>query len=138
MAKETVRTAAVVAAAGFLVIAAFQVALALGAPFGPAAWGGAYDEQLPTGLRIASGVAAGVWLLAALIVLGRAGFQVVSLPDAVLRRGIWVLVGLLFVGAVMNLASSSVWERYGWGPVALILGVMCLFVARSEPVSGRG
>jgi hypothetical protein len=138
MAKETVRTVAVVAAVGFLVIAVFQVALALGAPFGSAAWGGAYDGQLPTGLRIASGVAAGVWLLAALIVLGRAGFHVVPLPYVILRWGTWVFVGLLFVGALMNLASSSGWERYGWGPVALILGVMCLLVARSEPVSGRG
>jgi hypothetical protein len=137
MAKEKVRTAAMAAAVGFLVIAAFQVALALGAPLGRAAWGGAY-EQLPMGLRIASGVAAGVWLLAALIVLGRAGFQGVPLPGAVLRWGTWVLVSLLFVGAVMNVASSSGWERFGWGPVSLILGVLCLFVARSEPVSGGG
>jgi hypothetical protein len=71
MAKETVRIAAMAAAIGFLVIAAFQGALALGAPLGFAAWGGAYDEQLPMGLRIASGVAVGVWVLAVLIVLGR-------------------------------------------------------------------
>jgi hypothetical protein len=138
MAKETVRIAAMAAAVGFLVIAAFQVALALGAQLGRAAWGGVYDEQLPMGLRIASGVAVGVWLLAALIVLGRAGFQVVPLPAAVLRWGTWALVGLLLVGAVMQFASSSGWERFGWGPVALILGVLCLFVARSEPDSGGG
>jgi hypothetical protein len=138
MAKETVRTAAMAAAVGFLVIAAFQVALALGAPLGRAAMGGFYEQQLPMGLRIASGIQVGVWLLAALIVLGRAGFQGVPLPATVLRWGTWVLVSLLFVGAVMNVASSSGWERFGWGPVSLILGVLCLFVARSEPVSGRG
>jgi hypothetical protein len=139
MAKETVRIAAMAAAVGFLVIAAFQVALALGAPLGRAAWGGAYDEQLPMGLRIASGVAVGVWVLAALIVLGRAGYRVVRLPYGVLRWGTWVLVGLLFVGALMNIASSSGWERFGWGPVALILGALCLFVAlRAGPVPGRG
>jgi hypothetical protein len=138
MAKETVRIAAIAAAIGFLVIAAFQVALALGVPLGRAAWGGAYDGQLPMGLRIASGVAVGVWALAALIVLGRAGFRVVPLPHGVLRWGTWVLVGLLFVGALLNIASSSGWERFGWGPVALILGALCLLVARSEPVSGGG
>jgi hypothetical protein len=139
MAKKTVRIAAMAAAVGFLVIAAFQAALALGAPLGRAAWGGAYEEQLPMGLRIASGVAVGFWVLAALIMLGRRGFQGVPLPDGVLRWGTWVLVGLLFVVSLMNIASSSGWERFGWGPVALILGVLCLFVAlRAEPVSGGG
>ncbi len=139
VAKEAVRVAAMAAAICFLVIAAFQVALVLGAPLGRAAWGGAYDEQLPMGLRIASGVAAGVWVLAALIVLGRAGFRVVRLPIGVLRWGTWVLVGLLFVGALMNVASSSGWERFGWGPLALILVALCLFVALgAEPVSGSG
>ena len=74
MAKEPVRIAAVAAAAGFLLQAAFQAALALGAPLGSASWGGAYEGQLPMGLRIASGVAVGVYVLFALIVLGRGGF----------------------------------------------------------------
>jgi hypothetical protein len=90
------------------------------------------DER--AGLRIASGVAVGVWVLAALIVLGRAGIGVVPLPYGVLRWGTWVFVGLLFVGALMNIASSSGWERFGWGPVALILGVLCLLVAEVNPL----
>src|SRR4028119_1153078 len=117
-----VRTAAMAAAVGFLVIAAFEAALALGAPLGRATIGGFYEQQLPIGLRIVSGVAVGVWLLAALIVLGRAGVKVIPLPAAIPRWGIWVLVGLLFVGAVMNIASSSGWERFGWAPGALVLG----------------
>jgi hypothetical protein len=136
MANEPVRIAAMAAAVGFLLIAAFQVALALGAPLGGAAWGGAYEGQLPMGLRIASGVAVAVWVLAAMVVLGRAGFRVVLLPYSVLRWGTWVLVVLLLVGALMNMASSSGWERYGWGPFALILALLCLFVAlRAGPVS---
>ena len=139
MAKETVRIAAMAAGVGLLLIAVFQVALAFGAPLGGAAWGGAYEGQLPMGLRIASGVAVAVWVLAALIVLGRAGFRVVPLPNSVLRWGTWVLVVLLLVGALMNMASSSGWERFGWGPFSLILGILCLFVALgAEPVSGRG
>jgi hypothetical protein len=134
--KEMVRTAAMAAAVGFLVIAAFEATLALGAPLGRAAMGGFYEQQLPMGLRIVAGVGVGLWLLAVLIVLGRAGFEVIPLPAAILRWGTWVLVGLLFVGAVMNIASSSPWERFGGAPVALILGVLCLIVARSEPVSG--
>lgn len=55
--------AAAVAAAGFAGIAGFEVALALGAPLGRAAWGGTH-VYLPTGLRIASGAAALIWALA--------------------------------------------------------------------------
>jgi hypothetical protein len=139
MGKEEVRIAAVAAAVGFLVMAAFQAALALGAPLGTASWGGAYEGQLPMGLRIASGVAVAVYVLFALIVLGRGGFRGVPLPHGVLRWGTWVLVGLMFVGALMNFASSSGWERFGWGPFSLILGVLCLFVTlRAKPVLGGG
>jgi hypothetical protein len=126
-------TAGVLAAIGFIGIAAFQVALALGAPLGHAAWGGTHPGRLPTRLRIASAVAAGFWVLAAAIVLERAGFEIVSLPSAVARWGTWVLVVVLPIGAVMNVASKSRWERYLWGPVALLLTVLSLVVARGEP-----
>jgi hypothetical protein len=124
------RTAAVAAAVGFLAIAAFQAALALGAPLGRAAWGGTRTE-LPTGLRVASAIAVVVWIFAATIVLGRAGFEVFRLPDAIVRWGTWILVGLSLLGAIMNFASSSPWERFLWAPLALILAGLCLGVARS-------
>ena len=129
------RTPAVAAAAGFFGLAAFQVALALGAPLGRAAWGGAHTH-LPMGLRVASAFAVGVWLLAALIVLGRAGFGVSPLPLGFVRWGTWILVGVLPLGAVMNFASPSNWERFLWGPVALILAALCLAVARGADSSG--
>ncbi len=139
MAKRPVRIAAAAAAAGFLLQAAFQAALALGAPLGSASWGGAYQGQLPAGLRIVSGVAVGVFVLFALIVLGRAGYRGVPLPYGVLRWGTWVLVVLMFLGALASFASSSGWERFGWGPFTLILALLCLFVALSaEPVSRGG
>jgi len=139
MAKGPVRIAAVAAAAGFLLQAAFQAAIALGAPLGSASWGGAYDGQLPTALRIASGVAAGAYVLFALIVLGRGGFRGVPLPYGVLRWGTWALAGLMLVGTLPNLASSSGWERFGWGPVSVILAMLCLFVAlKAGPLSERG
>jgi hypothetical protein len=124
------RTPAVAAAAGFLAIASFQAALALGAPLGRAAWGGAHT-YLPTGLRIASAFAVAVWVLAALIILARAGFQVSPLPPAFVQWGAWILVGVLPLGAIMNFASPSSWERFLWGPVALILAALCLLIARS-------
>lgn len=136
MAKEPVQNAALGAGVGFVGLAAFQAAVAVGAPLGRASWGGFYEGKLPKGLRIVSGVAVGVHTLAALIVLRRGRYRVVPLPEGILRWGTWALVVLLLVGAVPNLASSSRWERFGWGPVTLILAVLCLFVAlRGGPVS---
>jgi hypothetical protein len=131
----TQMTVAVAAAAGFLAIAAFQAALALGAPVGRAAWGGIH-ARLPVKLRIASAFAVGVWMLAALIILGRAGSQVSPLPPAFARWGTWILFGVNLLAALMNFASHSSWERFLWAPAALILAVLCLIVAlNGSPVS---
>ncbi len=129
-ATATARIAAVGAAVGFLVIAIFQAALALGAPLGRAAWGGT-RTHLPTGLRSASAAAVVFWLFAGLIVLGRAEFQISPIPDTVARWGTWILVGVLLAGALMNFASSSPWERFLWGPLTLALAVLCFVLARS-------
>jgi hypothetical protein len=129
---------ALAAAASFLAIAMFQTALALGAPLGRAAWGGIHDGQLPTSFRIASACAVIVWALAAVIVLGRAGVDLTPLPMRVVHVGTWVLVGILLVGALMNVASSSPWERYMWAPFTLTLAVLCLLVARSASSSHSG
>jgi hypothetical protein len=124
------RLVAILAAIGFLAIAAFQVALALGAPLGRAAWGGAH-ERLPGRLRIGSAIAVVVWVLAALIVLARGGLPVIGLPSIAIEWGPWVLVGLSAVGAMVNFASTSPWERFGWGPLALTLAALCLVLAIS-------
>jgi hypothetical protein len=123
-------TLAVAAAAGFLAIAAFQAALALGAPLGRAAWGGTH-ARLPFKLRIASAFAVGVWVLAALIILARAGSRVSPLPPAFALWGTWILFGVNLLAALMNFASHSRWERFLWAPVALILAVLCLAVVLS-------
>jgi hypothetical protein len=129
-AGPSVRGVALAAVVGFLAIALFQAALALGVPLGRAAWGGT-RTHLPIGLRIASAVAMVVWVLAAAIVLRRVEYQASLIPEPVARWGTWVLVGVLLVGALMNFASTSPWERFLWGPLALLLAVLCFVVARS-------
>lgn len=125
--------AALFLAAGLLIVAVFQTALALGAPFGAAAQGGTNPGQLPDALRLVSGVGGIVWLCATVIVLATGGWALVPLPAAVTRVATWVLVGLLAVGALMNVASSSPWERFGWGPFTLVLFVLCVVLAKSAP-----
>jgi hypothetical protein len=126
-----VKGAGALAAIGCVGIAAFQVALAGGAPLGRAAWGGAH-ERLPRNLRVASAVAAGVWVLAALIVLAGAGFEASPIPASVADWATWVVAGLLLVGAVMNFISRSRLERLIWGPVALVLAGLTVIVASAD------
>ena len=123
------------AVAGLLVVVAFQLSLALGAPFGRAALGGAHEGELPTDLRVASVVFAAMWVLAAGVVLRRAGLRVTPLPSPLVRRGAWIVVGVLAVGALLNFASPSPWERFVWGPFSMILAGLCAQVARSDSVA---
>ncbi|MGH2526468.1 MAG: hypothetical protein ACRDG2_06945 [Actinomycetota bacterium] len=125
---EWVRVVGVVAAVGFVGIAAFQAAIAAGAPLGRAAWGGTH-VRLPQRLRVASAGAVAFWIVAALVVLARAGFDASPVPFSASRWATWILVVLLAIGAVMNAASRSPWERFLWAPIALVLGVLCLALA---------
>jgi hypothetical protein len=127
------RIAGAVAAVGFVIVAGYQVLLALGIEFGGAAWGGA---ALTQSLRLASAVSAVVLLLAALIVLGRSGFWGSRLPAAIFRWGTWVLVAGMVLSAIANFSSPTAGERFFLGPSALLLAVLC-FVTTRAPM-GRG
>ncbi len=111
------------------VIVVFQLALAFGAPWGAAAWGGQHPGVLPTRLRIASAVVAVlVYPIVIALVLAAAGI----IDDAWLpvdgTLAMWVLAGLLGVGAVLNFLSRSRAERL-WGPVALTIAMCCALIA---------
>jgi len=127
------------AALGFVGIAAFQVALVAGVSWGHAAWGGAHAE-LSTAQRIGSGVAAVVWTAAALIVLGRAGLwgTVRRRLGTLFRWGTWFLAAVSVLGALLNFASESRWENVIFGPLALLLAILCTVVARSAANAARG
>ncbi len=127
---RTVRLAAIAAALGFLGIAIFELVLAVGAPLGRAAWGGPH-AHLSTGERIASAVAVCIWASAALVVLGRAGLWSAGKRALLFRRGTWLLVAVSMIAALTNFASHSHYEQLIFGPLAVILAVLCTLVARS-------
>jgi hypothetical protein len=120
--------AAVVAAVLLVVIGVFQLALALGAPWGKAAWGGRIEGVLPTRLRIASGVVAIlVYPLIALLMLGSAEVVEVDwLPTG--EVVMWVVTAFFTLGALANLASRSKLERI-WSPVSLAIAVSSAIIA---------
>lgn len=124
-----VQAVAALAAGGLFLLAVFQVFLALGAPWGRAAWGGTHGDVLPARLRVGSAISAGVLAVGALVVLGRSGYlETESIPFGVFRWGMWALVATISFSALANFASSSRWERLLMGPVALLLALLCLVV----------
>lgn len=127
--------AAALAATGFVALGVFQLALALGAPFGHAAWGGAAAD-LTSGQRIGSAVSVVIYATAAAVVLARVGLSNWPRTPGLLKWTPWVLAVLFAISAVANFASQSQWENYLLGPGAVVLAVLCVIVARS-PMTSR-
>ena len=109
-------------------LALFQLALALGAPYGRFAWGGRH-AVLPTPLRAGSLITMAAYSLCGVILLDRAGVIDVFGNDELVGLATWVLVGLFAAGTLLNLASRSPDERRVMTPVALALCLLSLVVA---------
>ncbi|SEM91255.1 hypothetical protein E3O25_09880 [Cryobacterium sp. TMT1-3] len=102
-------------------LAGFQLALALGAPWGRAAYGGATEHPTKR-MRASSAVASVVWAVIALVVLRRGGHEVRRVvPGQAVPAVMWTAVGLLAVGVVLNTLTPSRLERMIWAPVSLVL-----------------
>lgn len=122
---EVAAIAYAIATAGVI---AFQVALALGAPWGAYAMGGASPGRFPPAMRVGALVQAALLGALAAVVLSSAGFVLPSLSQAAPWL-IWVVVAVTAGSLVLNAASRSAGERRVWVPVGLVLLVSSLAVA---------
>lgn len=120
-----------IAAAVFLGVAGFQGAIALGAPWGSAAYGGAHPGVLPDSFRTASAAASGAYIMLAVA----AGTPL--LAPALRRRVMYGTAALMAVGTLMNLASPSLVERMIWTPVTAGLAVLLWNAAKHDAVQPR-
>jgi hypothetical protein len=109
-------------------VIAFQIALALGAPWGAYAMGGAFPGRYPPRMRVAAAGMAALLGLLVLIVLSSAGLIDVPMLSG-LPSLIWLVVAFSAVSVVLNAASRSAGERRIWVPVALVMLVSSLVVA---------
>jgi hypothetical protein len=120
--------AALVYLAMTVVAVGFQVALALGAPWGQYAMGGRFPGRFPPTMRLLAAVQAVILSLLALIVVSRAGLIV---PEATADRTAvaWFPVVVSGASLWMNLNTPSAKERRVWVPATAILTVSSLVVA---------
>ena len=122
--------ATAIAGIAFAVVAGgvivFQLALALGAPWGAYAMGGAFPGRFPTPMRVAAVVQAVVIGLMSMGVLSAAGIVLPSLAAPWLA---WAAVVLSAVALVLNAISRSAGERRIWVPVSFVMLISSLLVA---------
>lgn len=110
------------------IVILFQLALAAGAPWGKLTMGGFHPGVLPTKLRIAALLQALLIAATALIVLIEASL-ILSDLQSISRIGIWFVVLLYIISSILNLITSSKWERRTGGPIALGMLASSLFIA---------
>jgi hypothetical protein len=109
-------------------VIAFQLALALGAPWGRYAMGGAFPGRLPRPMRVAAVVQAALIAVLAVAVLSAAGLVAPDLAVA-FPWLVWVCVAVSAIAVVLNAISRSAGERRLWVPVASVLLASSLLVA---------
>jgi hypothetical protein len=122
-------TAAYVATVILVILSLFQLALAAGAPWGKASWGGAWEGVLPRGIRINSLVfGAFLYPLVILYMLDAGG---VSEFDFLRAEGIvlWVLVFFFVTGTITNAMSRSKIEKMIWTLPTAVLAICTLILA---------
>ncbi|MGB5556793.1 MAG: hypothetical protein WBN04_02160 [Paracoccaceae bacterium] len=104
----------------------FQIALALGAPWGAAALGGRWQGRFPALIRAFALVQAGVIAGMALVVAARAGITDLAAGP---RWFFWVVLLLTALSAVANLTTPSPPERKLWAPVTVAMLIAAGIVA---------
>lgn len=109
-------------------VVAFQLALALGAPWGRFAMGGAFPGRFPPPMRVAAVIQAVLIGFIALAVLSAGGLV---LPQVTVAFPwlVWVAVVVSAIALVLNAISRSAGERRLWVPVAVVLLASSLIVA---------
>jgi hypothetical protein len=112
-----------------LLVAVFQIALALGAPWGEYAYGGARVGKLPLGFRINSVVAVFVMVAISGHYLAQLGVFEPILDPAGNSVVNWVLVGFTGLSALANNATRSKKERMVWGIPTILMFLASLAVA---------
>lgn len=109
----------------------FQLALALGAPWGGMAMGGAFPGVYPPPMRLAAVLQAFVLGGFGLVVLARAGLVVLGWRPF---RLAWLVVALMALGVILNVITPSPLERAIWVPVTILMFVSSLRVAVSRVI----
>jgi hypothetical protein len=117
--------AARAAAAVMLGIAALQVALVLGAPWGAYTQGGETEGALDTSGRVLAAVSCVILLVMAAAILARVGEgPLESAPQRLVTALAWFTTVYSALAVVLNLVTQSSSERAVFAPISILLFVL--------------
>jgi hypothetical protein len=106
-------------------VAAFQVALVFGAPWGAYTQGGDTDGALDTSGRVLAAVSCVLLLLMAAAILARVGEGPLRNAPGRLVTGLaWFTTIYSALAVVLNLATESSSERAVFAPISILLFVL--------------
>lgn len=127
--------AAILAAVLLATVAAVQLALVFGAPWGDHVYGGraeTEDGRLSARYRAMSAIAVPILLLFAAIILSRTDVVSWFGSDGWVTVAVWVVFGYLVLNTIANFASKSRVERIGMGSLTAVAAICTLVVALSD------
>lgn len=110
--------------------ALFQLALALGVPWGEYTMGGRFPGRLPPKMRFAALLQIIILIVLAFIVLIKSG-GAFSQFYSISKTAIWFVVGFFVLGSFVNLLTPSKGERAVWAPVNIMLLIASIIVGLS-------
>ena len=112
------------------VVAIFQLALAVGLPWGSVAMAGKFPGRFPPSMRAVAFVQTFVLIFLGAIVWTRAG---IIFPQWYLasEKFVWGVVAFAVLGFIFNLITPIKLERIIWAPVAAILLISSMIVSMS-------
>ena len=120
-----------VAVVVFWIMAAIQVAIAVGVLPVTIVWGGSQQERTLAN-SLASVVAAAILVGMALVIHQRASMT--ARPSKGVRIGSWMIAAYMVLNTLGNLLSTSLVERYIFGTMTIGMAISC-FVVASAPIS---
>jgi len=119
--------AARAAAVVMVSIAAFQLALVLGAPWGAYTQGGKTDGALDTSGRVVAAISCAILLVMAAAILARVGEGPLRNAPRRLVTGLaWFTTLYSALAILLNLGTQSSSERAVFAPTAILLFVLVL------------
>lgn len=124
----TVLLSTIIYSALTFIVIIFQIALALGKPWGEYAMGGKFPGKYPISMRIATIFPVMILILTEIVILTKAGYIFPNL-FSFSQKAIWIIVILSMLGAILNSITPSKKERKIWAPVSYVLLICALLIA---------
>jgi len=111
----------------FSIVMILQLLLAAGILPVSMAWGGRSTELTPV-MRLSSLIAIIILCYFTYMIARRAGILGTTPPSRLINMGSWLVTVYLVFNTIMNFLSSSIAERWIFGPITLALVVLTLII----------